>query len=1048
MAEKDGLYEELMTEFRAEALSDMRICTEPIQNDSEVLRLHLERICLRAMREVFANQPTGASSAKARSAVTAANRILDVLHEYSSGAGEVSPIRLPAELLLAVESANGSRSWASVRRPATAFSEASLFTGGHNEPKLYDELVLELESAERADFLVSFIKKSGVNLLREALQSFCLRGGKLRVATTTYLGASDASAIEELAHLPNSEIYVSYGGGAARHHAKAYIFVRPHQLSTAYVGSANLSNAALNHGLEWTLKCVDAEQPRLVERMRAMFEAAVTADGVFERYRPGVDAERLSASLEAERHPQAAASAWRTAIPPFELTPRPYQEEILEKLEADEVLHGKTRSLVEAATGTGKTMIAAFDYRRWLDRHPKEDRFLFVAHRREILEQALGTFRAVLKDANFGSILGRADRIGDSRHLFLSVQLASRRDPKRLFVSDDFDYVVVDEFHHAAADSYRSLLDHLKPKRLLGLTATPFRTDGLDILRWFGGEISATLSLADAIDRGHLARFTYWMVSDPVSLEAAAWKRGSYLESELERLYVDGSQASQRAGTVLEAVRRYFPEEWSPRILAFCVSRRHAEFMAKFFTRSGFDAVVVDGRTPEAERTSVPCRLADGRLQIVFTVDVFNEGVDIPDVNAVLFLRPTASPVVFLQQLGRGLRRTKEKEELLVLDFVGAANRCYSFESKLRALTGGRAANVRELVEGDGHTLPAGCIIRFERVAKEHVLRNLRQHRSSVGERLDSIAEWVGQCRREGREPRLSGYLRDAGISFAQWCLWSAAAVMTFQDALDRVAGRRCNGDSSWTKASIGRVCSLNAMNWLSRLLSARASAADDRSTTADWKSLAWAFWEKEADVHDDPGAEIRRRTEGDPRFAEELFEMLEAAREAVDFVPPSAGAADRLLPFELHARYFARQALAMLGDRAAKTFQSGVRHLEEKNLDIFFVTIEKSGSAFTEATRYNDYAMNARRFHWESQHMLGARMKAAERYRKVSFNKDDPQALLFVRERKTGAQGLTEPFVYLGRVAHVRSSGEYPVSIVWALEHPLSARLLEAFSR
>ncbi|HHN78089.1 MAG TPA: NgoFVII family restriction endonuclease, partial [Phycisphaerales bacterium] len=376
-------------------------------------------------------------------------------------------------------------------RPDTPLARSALLTGTRLDPSLASQLGKEIAAADRVDILCSFIRWSGLRLLMGALEQLtgtpCGGGPRLRVITTSYMGATDPRAIEALRALPNTAVRVSYDTQRTRLHAKAYIVHRDTGFGSAYIGSANISRAALSEGLEWTSKISQYELPYMWRKINATFETYWN-DEEFEPYEEA-SAPRLREAIRREREHTPIAGG---ELPSFDLRPYPFQEEILDALAAEREVQGKHRHLVVAATGTGKTMIAAFDYRAWAD--GKRPPLLYIAHRGEILEQALGTFRAVLRDQNFGDVLAGGADPPQRDHLFCTIQSYNSRglwrlDPRR------YGYVVVDEFHHAAAPSYRRLLDHVRPGVLLGLTATPERSDAMDVLHWFGGEPSAEIRL-------------------------------------------------------------------------------------------------------------------------------------------------------------------------------------------------------------------------------------------------------------------------------------------------------------------------------------------------------------------------------------------------------------------------------------------------------------------------------------------------------------------------------------------------------------------------
>lgn len=317
-------------------------------------------------------------------------------------------------------------------------------------------------------------------------------------------------------------------------------------------------------------------------------------------------------------------------------------------------------------------------------------RLLFVAHREEILKQSLYIFRAVLKDANFGELFVGGYNPESIDHLFLSIQTFNSQDFSCKTAPDFYDYIVVDEFHHAAAPTYQKLLQHYRPKILLGLTATPERMDGKSILPYFGDRIAAEIRLPEAIDRKLLCPFQYFGVTDTVDLDSLRWTQGGYDKSELERVYAfSGAVAQRRAELAAASVMKCVTDIDEVKGLGFCVSVEHANFMAEQFNRRGIPSISLTGKSSDEERNAAKHRLVSGEVRFIFVVDIYNEGVDIPEVNTVPFLRPTESLTAFLQQLGRGLRLAEDKECLTVLDFPRAVYK-YASISRLCVRAGVR----------------------------------------------------------------------------------------------------------------------------------------------------------------------------------------------------------------------------------------------------------------------------------------------------------------------------------------------------------------------
>lgn len=496
-----GLYEQVINNALNRELSEVpeaRKSTAPIDTAeaSKVLAQYLTEV----VQKGFDNVQDNGGGIEAQIAL--ANQIVSTIQTTTKEPDFAAlGVDQRAEQLLALLRENDPRlatgkAAKDIERPETSLAQSSLFTGAIHEPQMYTELKKEIVSADHIDMLVSFIKWSGLRLLMDELREFTQNGGELRIITTSYMGATDVKAIEELRQLPNTKIKVSYDTKRTRLHAETYVFYRDTGFTTAYVGSSNLSNAAISSGLEWNVKVTKKGLPETIDKIAATFESYWNSNE-FEHYSED-QKERLARALNAEKYFDSNNAEVYT----MDITPYSYQQEILDKLEAERKVRGYSRNLVVAATGTGKTVISALDYKRSRKQNPdKPCCLLFVAHREEILKQSLYTFRAVLKDANFGEMFVGSYKPESIDNLFISIQTFNSQDFSAKTAPDFYDYIIVDEFHHAAAPTYQKLLSYYQPSILLGLTATPERMDGKSILSYFGNRIAAEIRLPEAIDR-------------------------------------------------------------------------------------------------------------------------------------------------------------------------------------------------------------------------------------------------------------------------------------------------------------------------------------------------------------------------------------------------------------------------------------------------------------------------------------------------------------------------------------------------------------------
>lgn len=531
----DGLYEQIINKGLETELSvtDKLSTTAPIDSAeaSKVLAKYIAEVVEKGLDSVADN------GGDVSSQVALANRIIStIINETKEDELDEMTVAERAEQLLALFDRKNNilalDEKAAIIRPETSIAQSSLFTGAIHEPQMFTELKKEIVSCNRIDMLVSFIKWSGLRLIMDELTTFTQNGGELRIITTSYMGATDVKAIEELRKLPNTKIKVSYDTKRTRLHAKTYVFYRNTGFTTAYVSSSNLSNAAISSGLEWNVKVTKKDLPETIDKIEATFESYWNSNE-FEYYNED-QKERLSRALKTEKYFDSNNAEVYT----MDIAPYSYQQEILDKLEAERKVRGYHRNLVVAATGTGKTVISALDYKRFRKQNPdKPCRLLFVAHREEILKQSMYTFRAVLKDANFGEMFVGSYKPESIDNLFISIQTFNSQSFTEKTTSDLYDYIIVDEFHHAAAPTYQKLLSYYNPQILLGLTATPERMDGKSILPYFNNRIAAEIRLPEAIDRKLLCPFQYFGVTDTIDLDHLKWAAGGYDKGELSRIY-------------------------------------------------------------------------------------------------------------------------------------------------------------------------------------------------------------------------------------------------------------------------------------------------------------------------------------------------------------------------------------------------------------------------------------------------------------------------------------------------------------------------------
>lgn len=989
----------------------------------------LARLLHVRLAHALASFPTSRDDALDRQ-VTLANRVLELLRSEApeSGAARDDHIAKPGRRLLAIsEPAVGLGRPSVPMRPEIPLASSDLLVNGRHDVSLGPEVKREIASADRVDLLCSFLKWSGFRLVEPELAALTRRApGALRVLTTAYMGATDRRALDELEAL-GANVRVSYDTTRTRLHAKAWLFHRDSGFSTACVGSSNLSAAAMLDGLEWNVRLSQIDNAPILEKFRTTFEQ-YWDDSEFRAYR-------------AEEFDRAIAVQARERTRHFfvvDVEPRPHQREILDDL-AHERAHGHHRNLVVAATGTGKTIVAALDYAR-LRKTLARDRLLFVAHRREILEQSRNVFRVVLRDGAFGEASFGDERPLRGEHVFASIQsLATGRWLGEL-ASDAYDVVIVDEFHHAAARTYQQLLERLRPQVLLGLTATPERADGKSIVGYFDGRVASELRLWKALDQELLSPFHYFGVGGAPDLRNVPWSGGRYDERELSNVYTADDLFALR---VMQETKRCVRDVASMRALGFCVDIAHAQFMARKLTEAGLPARAAWGAMPLTQREEALALLRNGSLRALFSVDLFNEGVDLPDVDTVLFLRPTESATVFLQQLGRGLRKTASKDCLTVLDFIGHAHRRFRFDLRYRAIVGGTRRSIQREIERGFPSLPSGCVIQLDRQAQKSILDNV-EHALGLGRRA-----WVEDLRNLG-DVDLATFLRQSGADLED--LYGGGWTFT---RLRREAGIEATSSDGahdrQVERAFARMLHIDDDGRLDGLVDLVARALPPAASPED-AMHRWLFvllgWVRS------PYAEMSRAWEhlwSRPALRAELCQLLGVLADRSRWAGPRLEGPLADLPLAIHATYTLDEIVAGIDQRNAKggvkRIQTGVFHVPRRRLDLLFVTLEKSAKHYTPTTLYDDYPISPTRFHWESQSTCHIDAPAGRRY--LSAHRDGAgHVLLSVRQRRQDDRGETMPYVHLGPVHYRSHTGSRPMRIDWDLAFPMPAWMYQETKR
>lgn len=1019
-----GLYEVLVTQLLEQQLRNPELQGAPELDDlrnaeaADRIAWHVAQVLERAIEDAPDDE-------RAAEGVELARRLIDLIGERA-GLANLTDMQLasPAKVLRSIRSQLPDGSPEDIAKPMIPLLDTTLLTNAPGEPRVGHQIQAEIASADRIDVVMAFIRRTGINPLMEALRRHVESGKALRVLTTSYTGSTEAEALEALLRL-GAQVRVSYDTSSTRLHAKAWLFHRDSGYSTAYVGSSNLTHWAQVSGLEWNVRVSGARNRAVIEKISAVFESYWQQDD-FEEY----ERDRFEATRDTGER------ALAISLSPVEIRLEPFQERLLEQIELSRQ-QGHHRNLLVSATGTGKTVMAAVDYAR-LSARLGRTRLLFVAHREEILAQSRATFAHALRDGNFGEFWVGGVRPVTFDHVFASIQSLNASGVDAIDPSH-FDVVIVDEFHHAAAASYERILNRLQPAELLGLTATPERSDGLPVLHWFGNRIAAELRLWDAIDQHRLVPFSYFGIADNLDLREIPWRRGSGYDVQQLTSAITSTDVWARA--VVKQFHDLLGGTEAIRALGFCVSVEHARYMARVFNESGIPATAVWADTRDEERLRALTDLAAGRVNVVFSVDLFNEGVDVPAVSSLLMLRPTESPLLFLQQLGRGLRKAPGKTLCTVLDFVGQHRKEFRYDRRFQALLGGSRSHVTRQVSEGFPFLPSGCSMQLDRVATERVLESIR---NGVPSRWNEKVNELRSLAAERPDITLADYLVESGLELedvytGNHC-WSdlredaglpSAVAGSSEEGIRRAIGRLLHVDDperltkwrDWTRGvappDASRV-SLRDRRLLRMLLVQLLDRAPADLTLGDGSALLWQH----------------------PQVRAELTELFELLLTRIEHVPISLPELPDV-PLAVHARYTRLEMLAAAqnNDRVkVRPWREGAFYDEPLRADFFAFTLDKTSGQFSPTTRYRDYAISRELIHWESQSTTRADSLTGRRFQHHASTGN--HILLFGRLNTE-----ERAFVFLGPATYVKHVGELPMAITWRLHHPLPGDLFQRFA-
>ncbi len=941
--------------------------------------------------------------------------------------------------------------------------DRALISGG--EDALHSHLLPYIDRAQSIDLAVSFLMQSGVRLILPHLRDMLARGGRLRLLTGDYLDVTEPDALRLMLDLDGARALYAFQAHAIPFHPKAWMFCFDDDTGALLVGSSNLSKSALTSGVEWNLRLFDRADAAPLIAATAAFEGLLAGPEVTDL------TEEWVTAYETRRAPQPSRLA---GVPeePATLAPQPHavQAEALAALTATRA-NGYGAGLVVLATGLGKTYLAAFDS------HPFA-RVLFVAHREEILTQAMAAFRAVRPKAHLGKFTGEA-KDAEAEILFASVQTLARAPHLGRFMPDAFDYVVIDEFHHAAAATYRRIIEHFSPAFLMGLTATPDRTDGGDLLGLCEENLVYQCDLWCGIEQELLSPFHYFGVPDLVEYAQIPWRSGRFDEAAL----TDAVATQARAENALEQLAK----RGGQKTIGFCVSRRHADFMALFAQERGLRAVAVHSGETSAPRTSALKALEEGKLDIVFAVDMFNEGVDVPSIDTVLMLRPTESLLLWLQQLGRGLRRADGKSYLAVIDYIGN-HRIFLTKARalLRAGVGERALRLAlEAFDAGDIALPEGCEVTYDLEALDILKSLIRLPRD--GEEMDAFYRDFRE--RHGQRPTAAemqhagfnpartgsggwfGFVADMGDldadqrdAFTQHKAFLAEVETTAMTRSYKMLVLRAMLEAGRFPGSISvtelaeRVAHYAARNpalradisvevddleQLRRLLTRQPLPAWNRTS---WFELGPGVFRTTFDLAGNEGAALTTLTSElvEWRITRHLqnpnaeYALPKPSPVAIAAEPP---AAQTPAGPQLWQEYKREDIAPLFGERFnTGSWNAGIVLARQAKAMILLVTLEKANLSV--GGQYSDHFESPTRFFWQTQ---TSTKRDGERGKIINGVESGWTVHLFLRGSKL-RDGKGAPFRYAGPVKFVEWTGEAPITVEWQMSDPVPEHLRKVF--
>ncbi|MFD2169155.1 DUF3427 domain-containing protein [Tumebacillus lipolyticus] len=949
---------------------------------------------------------------------------------------------------------------------------------GIGKQNLYKTIKHEMQSADGADFMVSFIRWKGLQLLLQSFDELLKHRKPIRVLTSTYLNYTEPKALQRLFELENVEVKI-FNSGNKSFHTKAYLFSRDSKLNTGIIGSSNISRAAFVDGYEWNVKLPDvphipvyAQASQLFEEMWSDPKAIPLSKELLEDYKITYEAKKIGEPKRpsfvpinglgtvAESKTEYGSNQQRKIEPNF------MQQEALTSLQHTRE-EGYQKGVVIAATGTGKTYLSAFDVHSF-----DPEKLLFLAHRDELLSNAQKTFAEVFGTQDKMGKLTGTDKDWEKAFLFSTVQTMHREETLYQFSRDHFDYIIVDEFHHAHATTYQKILEYFRPKFLLGLTATPERMDGRDVLALCDFNVVYEIRLHKALELELLAPFHYFGLHDPtVDYNEISMQNGYFVEKSL----VKALNTNNRVDYIIEMIEKYGYDGDRLISLGFCSSIEHASFMTKEFNKRGYSSTFLTGEDSPKVRQETVARLQneDDSLQVIFTVDIFNEGIDIPELNLLLFLRPTESATVFIQQLGRGLRKTDSKQFVTILDFIGNYRKSFVVPLALTGQTNHHAFDrdsLRKAIETDFSELPDGCNVELEEISRLQIMDKLDQIRMDS---VKMLSDLYMQFRKElGRTPEINDFLYHEQAPSLFYFIRKFGSWVETKEKMNDL--NEFDSSLLLNQTKLEFVRSLEKMlpikwpyEYLILDLALRNDVVDESLVLSELQNRFHIHASAERHSSFIHRAMIRlsdhcgitnkslikmreRQFSLDPEkkaflsedhYRKYIVERVEFGLTEFRRTHRTELAFNNQHGISLYQNY-TRNDLQFLFQSEAKegSWREGVSRVGDHYL--LFINLNKDEDV-KDHLRYHDYFIDNQHFHWQSQTSTSHSSPRGKDF--INSKERGKHIHLFVRKFEK-MYGMSLPFMYLGEVEYVRSHGDKPMNITWRLSAPLPQDIFNDF--